>query len=117
MRYQQVTVDVCKMLVTATAYLALAFAAWVLLRLVSACISLPAYLRKQEEEEEAEERRQLLEREEEGPEEDDDTEDEEEVAEGAKGAEEQEVGDDCAAAESSNWRLRCNVVLPVMHEG
>ncbi|KAE8748515.1 hypothetical protein FOCC_FOCC004810 [Frankliniella occidentalis] len=61
MKYQQVTVDVWKMMVTAASYMALAFAAWVLLRLVSACISLPGHLRKQQEEEEEEERRLLAE--------------------------------------------------------
>lgn len=80
MRVQQVTVDVWKMLVTAASYLALAFAAWILLRLVCACITLPGYLKKQQQEEDAEEERLLLALQEEGDEkedEDDDTDDQE----------------------------------------
>lgn len=78
MRVQQVTVDVWKMLVTAASYLALAFAAWILLRLVCACITLPGYLKKQQQEEDAEEERLLRALHEEGDLEDEDEDDDDE---------------------------------------
>ncbi|GFG36058.1 hypothetical protein Cfor_02595 [Coptotermes formosanus] len=64
MRHQQVSVNVWQMVQTSGTYLALAFCAWVLLRLVNACFWLPGYLRKQREDEmkeEAEEKEKLLE--------------------------------------------------------
>lgn len=64
MRHQQVSVNVWQMMVTSCTYLALAFCAWVLLRLIYACFWLPGYLTKQRDEEmkkEAEERQKLLE--------------------------------------------------------
>ncbi|KAK7871962.1 hypothetical protein R5R35_004759 [Gryllus longicercus] len=51
MRHQHVGVDVVKMIVSSCSYLALAFAAWVLLRLVQACFYLPGILRRRNEEE------------------------------------------------------------------
>jgi cyanate permease len=66
MRHQQVSVNVWQMMFTSCTYLALAFFAWVLLRLISACFWLPGYLTKQrneEEKKEAEEKQKLLEEE------------------------------------------------------
>jgi cyanate permease len=64
MRHQQVSVNVWQMMLTSCTYLALAFCAWVLLRLINACFWLPGYLTKQRDEEmkkEAEEKQKLLE--------------------------------------------------------
>ncbi|GFG32932.1 hypothetical protein Cfor_12901 [Coptotermes formosanus] len=64
MRHQQVSVNVWQIVQTSGTYLALAFCAWVLLRLVNACFWLPGCLRKQREDEikkEAEEKEKLLE--------------------------------------------------------
>lgn len=52
------------MLLTSSTYLALAFCAWVLLRLINACFWLPGYLTKQRDEEmkkEAEKKQKLME--------------------------------------------------------
>lgn len=49
MRKQKVVVDVWKMVFSSCSYLALAFVAYILLKLVYACFWLPNYLRKQEE--------------------------------------------------------------------
>ncbi|KAJ1528087.1 hypothetical protein ONE63_008003 [Megalurothrips usitatus] len=101
MKYQQVTVDVWKMTVTAVSYLALAFAAWVLLRLVSACITLPSYLRKQQAEEEAEERRLLLEMQEGGEDDDEDDDEEEDDDEHEAPGDEAAAGDDQGVTEEA----------------
>jgi len=72
MRFQQVSVDVWKMLVAAFTYLAMALGVWILLRLVSACFWLPGHLIKQREEEEklaAEQEEKYPQEEEEGEEE------------------------------------------------
>jgi hypothetical protein len=64
MRYQQVSVNVWQMALTSCTYLALAFCAWLLLRLIHACFWLPGYLTNQREEEmkkEAQEEKKLLE--------------------------------------------------------
>jgi cyanate permease len=64
MRYQQVSVNVWKMLNTSCTYLTLAFCAWLLLRLINACFWLPGYLTKKREDEmrkEAVEKEKLLE--------------------------------------------------------
>jgi hypothetical protein len=64
MRHQQVSVNVWQMMLTSSTYLALAFCAWVLLRLINACFWLPGYLTKQRDEElkkEAEEKQKFLE--------------------------------------------------------
>jgi hypothetical protein len=66
MRHQQVSVNVWQMMLTSCTYLALAFCAWVLLRLINACFWLPGYLTKQRDEEmkkEGEEKQKLLEEE------------------------------------------------------
>jgi cyanate permease len=63
MRHQQVSVNIWQMLLTSSTYLALAFCAWVLLRLINACFWLPGYLTKQRDEEikkEAEEKQKLM---------------------------------------------------------
>lgn len=46
---QKVSVDIWKMMYSSCSYLLLAISAWVLLRLVNACIYLPQYLKKNEE--------------------------------------------------------------------
>jgi hypothetical protein len=51
MRHQQVSVNVWQMMLTSCTCLALAFFAWVLLRLINACFWLPGYLTKQRDEE------------------------------------------------------------------
>jgi cyanate permease len=64
MRHQQVSVNLWQMLKTSCTYLALAFCAWLLLRLINACFWLPGYLTKQRKEEmrkEAVEKEKLLE--------------------------------------------------------
>lgn len=48
MRHQHVGVDIWKMAITSMSYLALAFTAWVFLRLLNACFWLPSYLTKQQ---------------------------------------------------------------------
>jgi hypothetical protein len=47
MYYQQVSVDLFNMVYTAVAYLALAGAAWLFLRLIQACIWLPSHMKRQ----------------------------------------------------------------------
>ena len=48
MKYQQqVTVDLVNMVYTAIAYLALAGAAWLFLRLIQACFWLPSHIKRQ----------------------------------------------------------------------
>jgi hypothetical protein len=64
MRHQHVSVNVWQMMFTSCTYLALAFLAWLLLRLIHACFWLPGYLTKQRDEElkkEAEKRQKLSE--------------------------------------------------------
>ena len=64
MRHQQVSVNVWQMLKTSCTYLALAFCAWLLLRLINACFWLPGYLTKKRDHEmrkEAVEKEKLLE--------------------------------------------------------
>jgi cyanate permease len=64
MRHQQVSVNVWQMVQTSCTYLALAFCAWLLLRLINACFWLPGYLSQQREDEmkkEMEEKQKLLE--------------------------------------------------------
>lgn len=56
MRHQQVSVNVWQMVQTSCTYLALAFCAWLLLRLINACFWLPGYLSKQREDEMKKER-------------------------------------------------------------
>ncbi|XP_017772117.1 PREDICTED: uncharacterized protein LOC108559371 [Nicrophorus vespilloides] len=48
MRPQKVSVDVWKMVFWTLSYLALAFVAWVFLKLVNACFWLPKHLKNQE---------------------------------------------------------------------
>ncbi|XP_011497626.1 PREDICTED: uncharacterized protein LOC105361998 [Ceratosolen solmsi marchali] len=47
MYYQQVSVDLFNMVYTAIAYLALAGAAWLFLRLIQACFWLPSHMKRQ----------------------------------------------------------------------
>jgi hypothetical protein len=64
MRHQQVSVNVWQMLKTSCTYIALAFCAWLLLRLINACFWLPGYLTKKRDDElrkEAVEKEKLLE--------------------------------------------------------
>jgi cyanate permease len=63
MRHQQVSLNVWQMVQTSCTYLALAFCAWILLRLINACFWLPGYLMKKRDDEmkkDAEERQKLL---------------------------------------------------------
>lgn len=48
MRFQKVSVDVWKVIITSGSCLFLAFIAWVFLKLVYACFWLPGYLQQQE---------------------------------------------------------------------
>lgn len=50
MRSQKVSVDIWKMMFSSCSYLALAFGAWVMLKLIYACFWLPKYLQNQENE-------------------------------------------------------------------
>jgi cyanate permease len=64
MRHQQVSVNIWQMFKTSCTYLALAFCAWLLLRLVNACFWLPGYLSKRRDDEikkEAAEKEKLVE--------------------------------------------------------
>lgn len=47
MRSQKVSVDVWKMIVSSCSYLAVAFMAWVFLKLAYACFWFPGYLQRQ----------------------------------------------------------------------
>lgn len=49
MRSQKVSVDVWKMIMSSCSYLAVAFTAWVFLKLIYACFWFPEYLQKQHE--------------------------------------------------------------------
>lgn len=49
MKNQQVSVNISLMLKTAVVYLGLALSGWMLLRLIQACLWLPAYFRAQED--------------------------------------------------------------------
>lgn len=48
MRKQKVSVDIWKMVFSSCSYLALAFVAWLFLKLICACFWLPKYLQTQQ---------------------------------------------------------------------